>query len=365
MALMLLAACGRSGSEDGSAASRTAFEGATANAVAAAPAATPTAAAPVKPAPGEIRTFGDWAVGCDNLGTCKAAALAPEGGDFPAVLMSITRAGGPDGAITLAFLSSETIPLPLRISVDGKPAGEGGRAEDEAIRIDGAVARRIVAAAANGRILSVADGGSAATDAISLAGLTAALRYIDAEQGRAGTGGALVARGTAPDRRPAPAAPVVAALAPSGRAAAPSAAQLIALRQAGSCDEDVAANTAVAPESHALGGGNTLLLLPCSMGAYNVIGLVYVGDAEGFRPAEFDAATGMGEEGVAPSVVNGQWQDGLLTAYAKGRGLGDCGVSDSWAWDGARFRLVEQAVMPECRGNTDYIRTWKAMVRRN
>lgn len=351
-ALMLLAACN---------------EGATSEKASGAAASGGNAAAAPNspPAPGMLKTFGDWAVGCDNVAACKAVALGPEGGEFPAVLMSITRAGGPDGAITIAFLSTEAIPLPLRVAVDGKPVGEGGRTDDDATRIEGELARRLVTAASNGRALSVTDGGNAATSTISLAGLAAALRYIDEQQGRAGTSGALVARGQAPDTRPAPPAPVVTALTPAGTAANPSPQQLAIFRKAGSCDEDMAGNSAQPFETHALGGGKTLLLLPCSMGPYNVTALVYVGDSSGFRPAEFDSPTGMGEGSGIANVVNGMWENGLLTTYNKARGLGDCGVSASYAWDGTRLRLVEQAEMEECRGNTDFIRTWHADVRRS
>jgi hypothetical protein len=199
---------------------------------------------------------------------------------------------------------------------------------------------------------------------ISLAGLAAALRYIDDQQGRVGTTGALVARGTAPDARPAPAAPLVSALSAGGTAATPKPEQIAQFRKAGDCDPELAANSAQPLEVHALGGGKTLLLLPCSAGAYNVSALVYVGDANGFSAAQFDSPTGMGEGGGIASVVNGQWENGVLTSYDKARGLGDCGVSASHVWDGARFRLVEQSEMSECRGNTDFIRTWHAQTQR-
>ncbi|HTG39817.1 DUF1176 domain-containing protein [Sphingomonas sp.] len=51
----------------------------------------------------------------------------------------------------------------------------------------------------------------------------------------------------------------------------------------------------------------------------------------------------------------------MLASYAKGRGIGDCGVSQRFIWDGPRFRLIEQAEMSECRGSIDYITTWRAM----
>jgi hypothetical protein len=63
-------------------------------------------------------------------------------------------------------------------------------------------------------------------------------------------------------------------------------------------------------------------------------------------------------------LVNADWDkaNGLLTSFSKGRGIGDCGVGSNFAWDGARFRLVEQEEMGECRGSTDYISTWRARV---
>ena len=259
---------------------------------------------------------------------------------------------------------TEAIPLPLRIAVDGKPVGEGGRTDDDATRVEGDLARRVVTAASNGRALSVADDGNAATSTISLAGLAAAMRHMDEQQGRAGTAGALVARGEATDTRPAPPAPVVTALTPAGAAATPSPRQLPEFRKAGSCDEDIAGNSAQPFQTHALGGGKTLLILPCSAGAYNVTALVYVGDASGFRPAEFDSPARMGEGSGISNVVNGLWENGVLTSYDKARGLGDCGVSATYAWDGTRLRLVEQEEMEKCRGNTDFIRTWHAEVRR-
>jgi hypothetical protein len=187
---------------------------------------------------------------------------------------------------------------------------------------------------------------------------------MDDKQGRTGTTGALAARGTAPDTRAAPAAPVVTALTAAGKPATPSARQLAQYRKDGSCDDEVAANTAQPVEAHALGGGKTLLLLPCSAGAYNVTALVYVGDQSGFRPAPFNGPTGMGEGSGAANLVNALWENGILTSFDKARGIGDCGVGASHVWDGTRFRLTHQEAMTECRGNTDFIRTWHAEVKR-
>lgn len=83
--------------------------------------------------------------------------------------------------------------------------------------------------------------------------------------------------------------------------------------------------------------------------------------------ARFDAPTGMDGETVtdAPYLVNACYDQGTrrLATFAKRRGLGDCGVTQQFTWDGSYFRLVEQTEMGECRGSVDYITTWRAAVR--
>ena len=36
-------------------------------------------------------------------------------------------------------------------------------------------------------------------------------------------------------------------------------------------------------------------------------------------------------------------------AFAKARGVGDCGSAATWAWDGHAFRLLRETVMEPCR----------------
>ena len=71
----------------------------------------------------------------------------------------------------------------------------------------------------------------------------------------------------------------------------------------------------------------------------------------------------MGEENDG-TIVNATWdpKTRLLSSFAKGRGLGDCGIINSFAWDGRLFRLVSQEAMDNCRGSVDYITTWRARV---
>jgi Protein of unknown function (DUF1176) len=51
------------------------------------------------------------------------------------------------------------------------------------------------------------------------------------------------------------------------------------------------------------------------------------------------------------------------TTRYKGRGLGDCGSSQNFVWDGTMFRLVEARVMGECRGAADFLTVFRAAPR--
>ena len=77
--------------------------------------------------------------------------------------------------------------------------------------------------------------------------------------------------------------------------------------------------------------------------------------------AGFDFRPGMDPEGP-PELVNASFdaKTGRLESAAKGRGLGDCGSSESYVWDGAMFRLVEQRAMPDCRGSVNWLTVWRA-----
>src|SRR5262249_33644867 len=53
-------------------------------------------------------------------------------------------------------------------------------------------------------------------------------------------------------------------------------------------------------------------------------------------------------------------ETGHLSSSYMSRGLGDCGESHDYAWDGTRFRLVEGQAMNECRGSYNWIVLWRA-----
>jgi hypothetical protein len=110
------------------------------------------------------------------------------------------------------------------------------------------------------------------------------------------------------------------------------------------------------------------VLVPCGAGAYNFSAVPVIATGipgrRSFRFAVFDYQPGWSQDAGHPVLVNASWspESSLLESYAKGRGIGDCGSSESYVWDGVRFRLVEASAMGECRGAWHWITTWSAKV---
>lgn len=328
---------------------------------------TPSLDSHAKPKPGTLKTFTDWTVGCDNGLRCTLGSLLPDASmGEDTITLNITREPGAvangGGTMSLALETrndqAATKRPPASFTVDGT-------------RVALRDAAALAAAIANAQSLRILDAKAGTLFTLSLKGAAAALRYIDAQQGRAGGTDAIVAKGPAPSRAPTPRLPVIAAIAPAGAPANLTTAQIATMRKRGSCDignfPPGGDPELLAPEVHALGGSKSLVLLPCSTGAYNMIGALFIVDGAKIVPADTDAPAGFDETGAdsekpVKSVVNGTFKNGVLTSYAKGRGLGDCGVIQSFVWDGTSFRLSEQSEMGECRGNIDYITTWRAKV---
>lgn len=316
------------------------------------------------PKPGALKTFGDWAVGCANSGACTMASLGPEGGDFPPVNLTLARDAGPAGAITVTLLPNDGLApttAPTGVAIDGKAVG-GAFSGEDAPTVSGDAAQQIAAAMANGHALAILGSGKTLAT-LSLKGASAALRYIDAQQGRAGTATAVVAKGAAPAGTvPAgPVVPQIVAVGAAGKAFTPSAAMIATMKKQAQCDDSGQGDI----ETRAIGADTSLILLPCSAGAYNLISAVFVVKAGQVSPARMDAPSGFTEDGApaaVPMVVNADYDKGVLTSYAKGRGLGDCGVMQEFVWDGSMFRLSRQEEMGECRGDPNYITTWVANV---
>ena len=331
---------------------------------------------------GEVKVFKDWAVGCDNLGDCKAVALGPDwdgGGALSydgAVAIVITRAGAADSAPVVEISASPGGELDLTAARVWRAAVEGRAAPfavdvdmgDGTARLTGAKAADLIAAMKAGDRLALVS--SALAGRASLRGLSAALLYMDDAQGRVGTVAAFVKPGDKPAEA-APRKPAAAVRSPRGSDAPPAAldaAAIAALVDAKThCDGADPEFIHSSPTFARLDAATTLLTVDLNCGgAYNVATGVFLLDNGGAsRPAVFDSPTDYAEFG-ANWISSGYWDDAEreLSSYHRGRGLGDCGDSASYAWDGDQFRLTEQAEMPVCRGSMETIRTFRRPVER-
>jgi hypothetical protein len=326
-------------------------------------------AAAAAPQPAELKTFQDWTVGCDNGAACHAVALMPEDWPEDGLTMSVRRGPGPNAQPVVAF-ELGTDSNAASVSADGKRLAVRLVGAEGQIRVAPADTAAMIGAlrSAGTLRLNAADGKPLGT--VSLKGASAALLYMDEKQRRTGTATALVRPGARPVgalASPPPLPVVVARPLSSARPLALTAAGLQALRKKHGCTIDEVGGPEEA-ESAALGPSETLLLLSCGSGAYNFSSVPFVlrrvRGAVRSEIAAFDVRPGWWAEEGKPILVNAGWdkESGLLTSFAKGRGIGDCGTTSAYAWDGRSFRLVEQAEMGECRGSLDYITTWRATV---
>ena len=193
---------------------------------------------------------------------------------------------------------------------------------------------------------------------LDLKGLAAALRFVDAAQGREGTPTALVARGMTPiGQVPAPPEPPTVEAASAGAAAAidkPTFSKALIDMAATVCDAEVVKDQADAA-AWRLAPGTILVRLPCSQGAYNVSSALYTTNADGGDPQALvlpRPPTAQASDEAANVAVNASFDPKSmeLSSLEKGRGLGDCGSAATWVWTGRRFELTQASSLEACPG---------------
>lgn len=331
------------------------------------------AAAAAGPQPGAVKTFKDWTVGCDNARACHATSLLPAVGEWEdAFAMRVERGGEPGARPDIGLIDDrgEGKARAAVLVADGRRLAARLVAGKSDQTIDPAGVDAVVAALRSAARLEVQDSEGSKLGTISVAGASAALLYIDDMQKRVGTVTALARPGSKSASAvpaPPPLPRVRSAAAPAARPIKVDDARIVALRKQAQCIPDDKEFPGYDVEQEPLDPGHTLILLGCGAGAYNYSSVPYIATrgANGIdiRLAVFDVKASWEGDGP-PMLVNAGWanEEGLLTTFAKGRGIGDCGVGSDYAWDGTRFRLVHQIEMRECRGSMDYITTWRAMV---
>lgn len=297
----------------------------------------------------------DWFLACDNTGTCRAAGYGPENADSLMGLM-LERAGGPGTAVQARLRVGEDgeSAMPegeMHLQVNGRDLGPvQDTGADEAVTLRPTQVAALLAALPGQARIEVIDSRGTRWP-ISDRGAAAVLLKMDEAQGRVGTPGALVRRGTRAEAS-VPAAQarqvivrgVLAAARPGDSALGSSEAlrdALIAtLGDSDDCPRLIEYKGTPEMVIERLDERHVLVQALCQMGAYNY--------SNGFWIAR-------DQPPYAPQTVTLEaegFSRGERTLYAryKGRGIGDCVSGSDWTWDGRRFQPSSTFSTGLCRG---------------
>ncbi|MBF7954789.1 DUF1176 domain-containing protein [Rahnella victoriana] len=312
--------------------------------------------------------YNDWQLSCDNLNHCTARNSQ----DGQELVMKITREAGPEGKASVSIdfqrnSEEQTTEAPVanRLQMNGKTLSFNHREWDVSKKhlstTNRLVVNDFIAAIREGSSIQLAgktDPSQPVRPAISLKGIKAALLAIDAQQGRVGSKTAWISRGS----KPASSVPPIAATPVLPRFSEPHAlsdSEISAITQnaATTIENNDCSLDPSEREVHifALSNDKALMTVNCDMGAYNLYALGFLVSRQAPYKMDDLALTmpfKLGEDDGAPELINADFdpKTGMLSTYDKGRGVGDCGVSSRWVFDGKQFRLAAFASEPACDG---------------
>ena len=156
-----------------------------------------TAATAMLPKPGDLKSFGDWSIGCDNVHRCTAVSLMEMESGENQLTVAVTRGGDRADMPRLSIANIETRrPGELTMVVDGTVTLGSATPRGEDAPFELTLTPSMIAALKVGKAMELRDAGGASLGGASLKGIVAALLYMDDRQGRAKSETALVASGT-------------------------------------------------------------------------------------------------------------------------------------------------------------------------
>jgi Protein of unknown function (DUF1176) len=370
-AVSILVAMGLIACGDGASAPGTANPSPAAGDAAVAGSAPRTADVGVRP---EDRAFREWLGSCDNGNSCAAYTGTDVGG-----WLLVRQAAGPDARPEIlvglsAFAGADTVEG-LQLNIDGQRQTLVAGPEDTmSYAVPADRVRDVLARLVSARTITMGLGETQVS--LPTAGASAAFLWIDERQGRLDTTTALIRRGDRPGTT-VPAAPALPRLtaAPSvdqgtfagasdpgeqgGEAGLTMPAAIEALPDVKRCREDTAFNEYLQKAIMAarLSDDTELWGVPCDSGAYNATYELYLTDRGGANPrkAEFPSwEPRMIVEGdiIGDGLVNPVFdaRTNTITHFPRARGIGDCGIIQSWVWTGRGFVLKAERSMGNCWG---------------
>jgi invasion protein IalB len=300
----------------------------------------------------------DWELACDNTGTCRAAGYQSDD-DESTVSVLLTRKAGPRQPVTAELMIGDyndedvlsDLPAGFKVSmrIDGQELGPLSIRKDTLTAV-------LSAPQADALLAALPRTGSIEWRAgehrwrLSGKGAAAVLLKMDDFQGRLGTPGALIKKGTLSEDKvlaPLPTPVMIAAplIKPRPGDEALAGRILQALRQSHRATD----NEDDCPDLMEDGGGkgklaitrltDTRLLVStqCWAAAYNAgDGYWVVDDAPPYRA-------------VPVTTYGTDYSGGIISASQKVRGLGDCFAANTWTWDGKQFVHTEASTTGMCK----------------
>ncbi|MEG6156148.1 DUF1176 domain-containing protein [Enterobacter hormaechei] len=306
------------------------------------------------------QSFSDWQVTCNNQNFC----VARNTGEHRGLVMSLSRSAGAktDASlrIDLGGLSAPPVKEPdiaPRLLLDNVPlklTSQHWQLTPWHLKTDDTgTITTFLKTIQEGQALTLRGG----KQTISLAGLKAALLFIDAQQKRVGSETAWIKKGDSPPLNvpPAPALKKVAVVNPTPTPLTHN--ELNDLLDYGNWRMNHS-QCSLDPNRRevrvtALTDDKALMIISCEAGAYNTVDLAWLVS----RKKPFAARSVRLRLPFTPSsqssdmeLMNASFDEKTreLTTLALGRGIGDCGIQTRWRFNGQRFRLVRYAEEPSC-----------------
>lgn len=320
--------------------------------------------APVQGSAPEYREIKDWVLACDNTHACVAKYLAASDGGDGGGYLSVERAAGPNGGLTVTIetVEGDTAPDPTTLRLDGRSLpGFTWKidAKAQAATLAGDAALRFIRAIRDGGAISF----SRTKDAplVSLTGMKAALLAMDENQGRLGGETALIRLGPKPASAVPVAAPPPVVHAAPARGPLPGAAAFAAQVRRARADilgqHDCDAGQASQDEAGPLDAANALVVLGCQEAAYQGSVLIFIAPRNAPAKARqlilpLEPPLSASDTSTDGEYTEGEWDPKTATfsQSAKGRGIADCGESTVWTYDGKAFVLSTYNAQPRCGG---------------
>lgn len=306
------------------------------------------------------QSFSDWQVTCNNQNFC----VARNTGEHRGLVMSLSRSAGAKTDASLRIdlggrriIKKKEPDIAPRLLLDNVPlklTSQHWQLTPWHLKTDDTgTITTFLKTIQEGQALTLRGG----KQTISLAGLKAALLFIDAQQKRVGSETAWIKKGDSPPLSvpPAPALKKVAVVNPTPTPLTHN--ELNDLLDYGNWRMNHS-QCSLDPNRRevrvtALTDDKALMIISCEAGAYNTVDLAWLVS----RKKPFAARSVRLRLPFTPSsqssdmeLMNASFDEKTreLTTLALGRGIGDCGIQTRWRFNGQRFRLVRYAEEPSC-----------------